>query len=275
MLPDNINHTEDYKVYENSIHFDNNNKKNFTEYTSKNCYITHIRNITYDSKMIEYKKLILDICQKSCIDYNFSEIRPSTIVSTEDLLHSGHLPSFEDNLYKIDDNNYLIPTSEVSIFGYIINDILTKQEISEYKIFALTDCYRKENSATSKFNKPLIRQSCFEKNETFILCHKDNEINSFNLMIENVKNTLNKLNLKYRIINVCPKEMSKNAFIQYDFEVFFPSVQDYIEVSSVSLCINHQIMRSPIYKIAQHYSTLNASCLPINRIIAALIDYNK
>lgn len=232
---------------------------------------------------------LLDIFNKLAnyfIMYNckngFHYITGNEFVDKKYLYYAGQMPSLKDSLFQIDENLFCIPTGEIVIFEFISKNLTKIISDTEnkfnglYKLCTYSKCFRNENSHHSKFNKPLIRQSIFNKVETFVFCKTEYENDAFNLLLKNAIGILDSLNMKYRVVDVCAVNMSKTAYKQYDIEVYFPITNNYVEVASCSSCNVYQLCRDSdnINKdLCGQYCTLNCSALPIERILAAYIEY--
>lgn len=259
------------------------NNISFVNYIDRyNIRSSNGRVIFMDNELLNVFNQLANLCIINNCKNGFHFIVGNEFIDKKYLYCAGQLPNLEKYLFKIDENIFCIPTGEVIIiefiiknFKKIINDIENKYN-GIYKLCTYSRCFRNENSHSSSFNKSLIRQSIFNKVETFIICRLEEEHNAFNLLLKNVCNLLNILNMQYRIVEVCPFNMSYTAYKQYDLEVYFPITKKYIEVASCSSCNTYQLCRdidNTDKELFDKYCTLNCSALPIERILAAYIEY--
>ena len=242
----------------------------FTEYITKNCIRYHLRTLFLNSELSKLKYQLINYFIEKNIDDGFKFITVPYIASKNDLETSGQLPKFESCLYKIDNNIFLIPTAEIVLCKYL--EYINLEELP-YLFCTHTPCFRNEDSATSKHNKPLIRQMHFDKIETFVMCKKIDEIKYLNICLERVKKILNIFNVKYKVIFIGTQEMSNTACLQYDIEVYLPHSNIWIEILSCSTCGNYQLLRSTFMKNYEEYVTINCSSFPIERFLSILIEY--
>lgn len=204
----------------------------------------------------------------------YREVIPPVIVNKQSLVGTGQLPKFEEDLFKIDENRYLIPTAEVSLVNLYANTIF-KEDVT-HTLVALTDCFRAEAGAAGRDTRGLIRQHQFQKVELVTICAEHNTEFEYEYMIESAENILNKLELPYRRMLLCTGDMGFGAQRTYDLEVWMPGQNTYREISSISNCGDFQARRMNIkYKIdgkMQYANTLNGSGLAVGRTLAAILE---
>lgn len=275
---------EDRIVYESSNVLNVNNFNiEFSNYVDKyNIRSSNGRVIFMDNDLLFiFNKLVNFFILHNCKN-GFHYLLGNEFIDEKYLYCAGQLPGLAKSLFRIDENLFCIPTGEVVIIEFIIKnfkkviDCVSKSKDNMYKFCTYSKCFRNENTHHSKFNKPLIRQSIFNKVETFIICDLSQEDNTFNLLVQNVIDMINVLNMKYRIVEVGSLEMSKSAYKQYDIEIYFPVTNKYIEVASCSSCHTYQLYRDSDNlnkEFYDKYCTLNCSALPVERILAAYIEY--
>lgn len=259
------------------------NKISFNKYVdSYNIRSSNGRVIFMDNDLLDIFNRLSNFFILSNCKNNFHYIIGNEFIDARYLYYSGQLPGLKSFLFQIDENLFCVPTGESVIIEFIsknFKEVINRVDKSNdgiYKICTYSRCFRNENSHHSKFNKPLIRQSIFNKVETFIICKLESEEKAFNILLENAKSILNKLNMQYRIIEVGAFNMSKSAYKQYDIEVYFPITGQYIEVASCSSCNTYQLYRDADNldkDLSDRYCTLNCSAFPIERILAAYIEY--
>jgi len=199
------------------------------------------------------------------------------IVNNYNVYNTGQLQKFENDLYKIENSKlYLIPTSEVSLINIYQNKIINKKNLP-IKLCAYSPCFRSEKASAGKENKSLIRLHQFHKVELIKISDSENSDNDLNEMISDAQNLLNKLNISYRIIRLCYKELGFSSAKTYDIEAWLPVSKKWLEISSCSNCRDFQSRRAKI-KIKmenknEYAHTLNGSALAIDRLILVLSEY--
>lgn len=212
----------------------------------------------------------------------FTQVIPPLLVRPEVMFGSGQLPKFENQLFKIRDedyNLYLIPTSEVSINGMHLDEILEEQQLP-LKYTAYTPCFRREAGAAGSQERGLIRMHQFNKVELFCLTKPEDSPRVFEEMMDSAQEILQGLGLHYRNMLLTTGDMSYAAAKTIDIEVWLPGQNRYYEVSSVSNCTDFQARRSQIrYRHKndkpQFVHTLNGSGLATSRLMVALLENNQ
>lgn len=216
------------------------------------------------------------------LDNGFTFWMPPLMVRPEIALGSAHLPKFEKQLFKIDDEDhklYLIPTAEASLMGLHYNEVLPDKELP-LKYCAYTPCFRREAGGLGAQERGLIRMHQFNKVEMFVFATPDQSHELFNEMVSSARQILKGLNLHFQITELVTGDMSFAASKTYDLEVWLPGQNSYYEVSSISHCTDFQARRSNTrFKHKQNKPefchTLNGSGLATSRLMVALIENNQ
>ena len=274
MLPNILQHDDNEdKTIETIVNSDKQGIK-FTDFYRNYTYIHTERCLFYSGTMSIFKRRLANALIERCIRQGYTYIEVPLIVNNELMEHTGHLPKFRQYLFHISDTQTLIPTSEVTILEFISLECQKHKQLLSQKYACYSYCFRNETSAASKTNKSMIRQGVFEKVETFIVCKTSERVNAIQTLLNNVKDILNILKLNYRIVQVGTYNMSHSAYIQYDIEVYMPKSDMYVEIASCSDCGPYQMARN--IKLRNYYNdfcTLNCSALPIDRLLACLVEY--
>lgn len=212
----------------------------------------------------------------------FTQVIPPLLVRPEIMYGSGQLPKFEQQLFKIKDEDYhlyLIPTSEVSINGMHSEEILDEEKLP-LKYTAYTPCFRREAGAAGSQERGLIRMHQFNKVELFCLTKPEESPRVYEEMLASAEEILQGLGLHYRNMLLTTGDMSFAAAKTIDIEVWLPGQNRYYEVSSVSNCTDFQARRSHIRfkhknEKPQFVHTLNGSGLATSRLMVALLENNQ
>lgn len=212
----------------------------------------------------------------------FTQVIPPLLVRPEIMFGSGQLPKFENQLFKIRDEDYnlfLIPTSEVSINGMHFDEILDEEQLP-LKYTSYTPCFRREAGAAGSQERGLIRMHQFNKVELFCLTKPEDSPRIFEEMLASAEEVLQGLGLHYRNMLLTTGDMSFAAAKTIDIEVWLPGQNRYYEVSSVSNCTDFQSRRSNIrfrHKNEKpHFvHTLNGSGVATSRLMVALLENNQ
>jgi seryl-tRNA synthetase len=205
------------------------------------------------------------------------------LVRREVMFGSGQLPKFENQQFKIQDedfNLYLIPTAEIPLNGLHNDEILAADELP-LKYVAYTPCFRREAGAAGANERGLIRTHQFNKVEMFCFTKPEDSEAVFGQMLLSAEEILQGLDLHYRNVLLVTGDMSFAAARTVDIEAWLPGQNRYYEVSSVSNCTDYQARRSGIRfrrgneGKPEFLHTLNGSGLATSRLMVALLENNQ
>lgn len=211
----------------------------------------------------------------------FEEVRPPTMVLTETMVSTGHLPKFEEDAYHLErDDLWAIPTAEVPLTSMWRGDILDEADLP-LRLTAGTACFRREAGAAGRDTRGLLRVHEFDKVELFAYATAEQAPALLAQMVGRAEAMLQELGLQYRVLDLCAGDMGISATRTFDLEVYSPGVDQWLEVSSVSWCSDYQARRANIrYRPAGvgapvFVHTLNGSALAWARIWAALVETGR
>jgi seryl-tRNA synthetase len=211
----------------------------------------------------------------------FEEIRPPTLVLTDTMVSTGHLPKFEDEAYHLErDDLWAIPTAEVPLTSMWRGDIVDEAELP-LKLTAATACFRREAGAAGRDTRGLLRVHEFDKVELFAYATPEQAPALHGQMVERVESMLRDLELQYRVLDLCAGDLGGSAARTFDLEVYSPGVDQWLEVSSVSWFSDYQARRANVRYRPQGggppvlVHTLNGSALAWPRIWAALMETGR
>lgn len=195
------------------------------------------------------------------------------------LFGSAHLPKFEDQLFKLTDDLFMIPTSEAVLNGIHYDEILDADSLP-LKYTSYTPCFRREAGAAGSQERGLIRTHQFNKVEMFCITHPDESEKIYDLMVQSAEEILKALGIHYRSMLLVTGDMSFASAKTIDLEVWLPGQDRYYEVSSISNCTDFQARRSRIrFKKGkdkpEFVHTLNGSGLATSRLMVALLENNQ
>jgi len=196
--------------------------------------------------------------------------------NTAMLQGTGQLPKFEDDLFKIEEENlYLIPTAEVPLTNMYHDEILAEDQLPQL-MTAYTPCFRKEAGSAGRDTRGMIRQHQFNKVEMVAIAHPDRSDEVFDLMVENASDILTALGLPHRVVELCGGDLGFSAARTIDLEVWLPGQNKYREISSISNTRDFQARRAKIRfkdgKKNRLVHTLNGSALAVGRTIVAIME---
>ena len=190
---------------------------------------------------------------------------------------TGQLPKFEEDMYKTTDDMYLISTSEITMTNIHRKEILEQSELPKYYT-AYSPCFRREAGSYGKDVKGLIRLHQFNKVEMVKITDAESSYDELEKMVNNAETILQRLELPYRVIQLCSGDLGFSAAKTYDLEVWLPSQNKYREISSCSNTEDFQARRAMIKyrdketKKSHFVHTLNGSGLAVGRTLVAIME---
>lgn len=218
------------------------------------------------------------------IDFNISRgfelVNVPFLVNSNTLYGTGQLPKFEEDLYKIrDEDLYLIPTSEVPVTNIYNNEIILAENLP-IKMTCYSACFRQEAGSAGRDTRGMIRQHQFEKVELVSITHPQDSDRVLQEMVDCASDLLTSLGLAHRHMLLCSGDLGFSAAKTIDLEVWLPSQNKFREISSISNTRDFQARRAKIrYKQDNKNSlvhTLNGSSLAVGRTLIAIIEnYQK
>ena len=211
----------------------------------------------------------------------YEEIKPPTVVLTETMTSTGHLPKFADDAYHLErDDLWAIPTAEVPLTSMHRGDIL-EESVLPLRFTAGTTCYRREAGSAGRDTRGLLRVHEFEKVELFAYTTPDQALEAQADILARAEAMLVDLGLRYRVLDLCTGDLGGSSARTFDLEAYAPGVDQWLEVSSVSWFRDYQARRANVrFRPAgggplQLVHTVNGSALAWARIWAALIESGR
>jgi seryl-tRNA synthetase len=210
--------------------------------------------------------------------HGYTETLPPFMVNRQSMTHTGQLPKFEEDLFKLADWDYfLIPTAEVPVTNIHQDEVLDEAQLPIYYT-AYTPCFRSEAGSYGKDTRGLIRQHQFNKVELVKFTTPQTSYEELESLLDNAETILRKLELPYQVIELCSGDLGFSAAKTYDVEVWMPAQGVYREISSCSNFENFQARRGNIRykqkgkKGTELVHTLNGSGLAVGRCLAAILE---
>lgn len=223
------------------------------------------------------------LCQVA-LDRNsdaFEEIRPPTVVLTDTMVSTGHLPKFEEEAYHIErDDLWAIPTAEVPLTSLARDEILDESDLP-MRLMAYTPCFRREAGSAGRDTRGLLRVHEFDKVELLAYATPGQAADVHAEILARAERLIRDLGLAYRVLDLCTGDIGNSAARTYDIEVYSPGVDQWLEVSSVSWFTDYQARRANVRyrptgaKKPEVVHTLNGSGLAVPRVWAALVETHR
>ncbi len=211
-------------------------------------------------------------------EHNYTEVLPPFMVNRQTMTGTGQLPKFEEDLFKIQGTDYfLIPTAEVPVTNIHQNEILSEEDLPIYYV-SHTPCFRSEAGSYGKDTRGLIRQHQFNKVELVKFSVPENSYDELEQLLGNAEEVLKKLEIHYRVVNLCTGDLGFSAAKTYDIEVWLPAQGVFREISSCSNFENFQARIAGIRyrrkktKKTEFVHTLNGSGLAVGRTFVAVLE---
>jgi seryl-tRNA synthetase len=208
----------------------------------------------------------------------FEPLLVPSIVRKSNLYGTGHLPNDAEDVYKTQDDDYLIGTSEVSTMGFYSDEVLEQSQFP-IKWLAFSPCYRREAGSHGKDTKGLIRVHEFFKVEQVVLCEASHEesVRLHEWINRNTEEFIESLGIPYRTVLNCGGDLGQGQVKKYDIELWVPGEKTYREISSASYFHDFQTRRFNIrYRDAEgkmrYAHSLNCTAIPTPRILVSLVE---
>lgn len=211
-------------------------------------------------------------------EHGYEEVYVPFIVNSDSLFGTGQLPKFAEDQFRIDAERelYLIPTAEVPVTNIYRDTIINDGELP-LKMVCHSPCFRSEAGSYGRDTRGMIRQHQFEKVELVQLVRPEDSDDAHEALTQHAEVILQKLELPYRVVNLCGGDLGFSAAKTYDLEVWLPSQQTYREISSCSNFRDFQARRMQARMRAGNgkpelVHTLNGSGVAVGRALVAILE---
>lgn len=214
-------------------------------------------------------------------EHGYTEVYVPYLVSYDCLFGTGQLPKFHDDQFHIQSQDErklaLIPTAEVSVTNLVRESILEADELPK-KLVCHSPCFRSEAGTYGKDTRGMIRQHQFDKVELVHIVRPEDSYKAHEALTQHAESILQKLELPYRVMNLCGGDLGFSAAKTYDLEVWLPGQQTYREISSCSNMLDFQARRmqarwrNPETSKPELVHTLNGSGLAVGRTLVAVME---
>jgi seryl-tRNA synthetase len=216
-------------------------------------------------------------------DHGYTEVYPPFVVKQECLYGTGNLPKFADNLYHdVEEDFWLVPTAEVPVTNLHRDEILTGAELPK-RYVAYTPCFRREKMSAGRDVRGIKRGHQFDKVEMVKLTLPEESDAELDTLLDNAEDIIRRLNIPYRVVQVCTGDKTFSSAITYDLEIYAPASKgeegaEWLEVSSCSNFRDFQARRANLRfrreagSKPEFVHTLNGSGLALPRLMIAIME---
>ncbi|MCW7461032.1 serine--tRNA ligase [Leptospira limi] len=263
--------------FESKTHFDIGEKLGIFDF-ERGVKLSGARFYTYRGLGAKLERALMNLMLDTHTSENgYEEMWVPVLVNDESMTATGQLPKFAEDFYRLEkDGLNLIPTAEVPLTNYYRDEIIQEKELP-ISVCAHTSCFRREAGSYGRDTRGLVRVHQFQKVELVKFVEPEKSVEEHEKMLKDAESILQKLNLPYRVMLLCSKDMSSASSKTYDIEVWMPGLGRFMEISSVSNFKDYQARRGKIrYKSKEGKNllvhTLNGSGLAIGRTLAAVIE---
>lgn len=210
---------------------------------------------------------------------DFRLVLPPVMLNDKAMRGMGYLDRGAEEVYKTQDDLYLIGTSEQSLGAMHMDEVL-KEEDLPLRYAGFSTCFRREAGSYGKDTRGILRVHQFNKVEMFIFCKPEESEDQHKFMLQTEENLMQALKLPYRVVDICSADLGDPAAKKWDIEVWFPGSSEYRETHSTSNCTDWQARRLNIrYKDAsgktQFVHTLNGTAFSERPLLAILENYQQ
>ena len=241
--------------------------------------ITGSRFTLYKDKGARLERSLVNFFLNTHTDKNgYTEILPPFMANRDSFVGTGQLPKFAEDMFKIEGLDYfLIPTAEVPVTNIHRDEIVSGDKLP-IKYCAYTPCFRSEAGSAGRDTRGLVRQHQFNKVELVKSVKPEESYEELEKLTNDAEMMLQMLGLPYRVVKICTGDLGFTAAFKYDLEVWMPSYNRYVEISSCSNFEDFQARRAGIRfrrdknSKAEYCHTLNGSGLAVGRTVAAILE---
>lgn len=211
-------------------------------------------------------------------EHGYTEISPPFMVNRASMTGTGQLPKFEEDAFHLEKEDFfLVPTAEVPVTNLHRDEIIDFEDLP-VKYTAYTPCFREEAGSAGRDTRGLIRNHQFDKVEMVKFADPETSYDELESLTNDAEAILQALEIPYRVVELCTGDLGFSAAKTYDVEVWMPSYNRYVEISSCSNFEDYQARRAnirtrnPETKKTQFVHTLNGSGLAVGRTLAAVLE---
>lgn len=251
--------------------------------TERGVKIAGARNYVLCGAGARLHEAILRLAWDVMMERGYTPLSVPVLVLERLMYGTGFFPAHREEVYICErDNQALVGTAEVPVTGLHMDEILDADALPR-RYVARSTCFRREAGAAGKDTRGLYRVHLFDKIEQVVVCRADADeaARLHEEIIANAEEVLQRLELPYRLVEVCTGDMGQGKFRMYDFETWMPSRETYSETHSASSFHDFQARRLNIrYRDPETGKpevcyTLNNTVIASPRILIPLLEINQ
>lgn len=240
--------------------------------------VTGTRFHFYKGLGAKLERAVINFFLNTHAESGYTEVLPPHIVNSDSLYGTGQFPKFKEDVFNLENTDYyLIPTAEVPVTNFHRDEILEGKDLP-IKYCAYSACFRSEAGSAGRDTRGLIRQHQFNKVELVKFVKPETSYEELEKLTNDAEKLLKLLKIPYRVVCLSSGDIGFCSAKTYDIEVWMPSYNRYVEISSCSNFEDYQARRAKIrYKDdskskARFVHTLNGSGLAVGRTVAAILE---
>ena len=240
--------------------------------------VTGTRFHFYKGLGAKLERAVINFFLNTHAESGYTEVLPPHIVNSDSLYGTGQFPKFKEDVFNLENTDYyLIPTAEVPVTNFHRDEILEGKDLP-IKYCAYSACFRSEAGSAGRDTRGLIRQHQFNKVELVKFVKPETSYEELEKLTNDAEKLLKFLKIPYRVVCLSSGDIGFCSAKTYDIEVWMPSYNRYVEISSCSNFEDYQARRAKIrYKDdskskARFVHTLNGSGLAVGRTVAAILE---
>jgi seryl-tRNA synthetase len=217
-------------------------------------------------------QLALEVITKN----GFTPVLPPVMVNEKAMSAMGYLDRGGDEIYKTQDDLYLVGTSEQSVGPMHMDETFAHKDLPR-RYVSFSTCFRREAGSYGKDVKGIIRVHQFDKMEMFVFCRPEDSVKEHQLLLSLEEKLMQLLKIPYRVLDICTADLGDPAAAKYDLEAWMPGQNQYRETHSTSNCTDFQAQRLNVRfrdkdgKI-NFVHTLNGTAFAVGRLLIAIIE---
>lgn len=263
--------------YEPKAHWDIGEGLNILDFATAGK-ITGARFTVYRGLGARLERAVISYFLDTHTENGYTEILPPYMVNRASMTGTGQLPKFEEDAFKVTNTDYfLIPTAEVPVTNMLRGDIVDG-DMLPIKYCAYSACFRSEAGSAGRDTRGLIRQHQFNKVELVKFAKPEDSYAELESLTADAERVLQGLGLPYRVVTLSTGDLGFSSAKTYDIEVWMPSYNRYVEISSCSNFEDFQARRAQIRFRREKGAkpelvhTLNGSGVAVGRTVAAILE---